>query len=384
MSDWTVHLIQIEKFGNHPNADSLDITQIYGQNVIFKRGTYKVGDLAVFLPPDTVMPMDPAHPLLRDNPHLKPGHRVDAVRLRGIFSNGFTVPASVLFTEEELKDIPLGTHVAERIGVTKYEDQGDQLGTSGENEKDPGYMPCYTDIDGWAKYRTKGIINEGDEVVLTEKIHGANGRFTFRDDRLWVGSRTSIKAQYVSTDGIERNTWWKVAKDLNLEEKFKRLLAGDYVVDDIQDGKVGRIKSRVDHEFTLLEDRDLSGTVLFGEVYGNVQDLKYGVTSGATFRVFDTYDQHLGRYNDWDVTVSIAKAMHLELVPELYRGPWKPELEDMRNGPSVLYPGHTREGYVVKPVKERFVQFDPDQRHCFTGRVIFKNVGEDYKLRKRK
>lgn len=377
MTDWTVHLIQIGKFGNHPNADSLDITQIYGQNVIFKRGTYKEGDLAVFLPPDTCMPMNPEHPLLKDNPHLKPGHRVDAVRLRGIFSNGFTVPARVLFTEDELKDIPLGTHVAERIGVAKYEDQGDKLSTSGDNEKDPGYMPTYTDIDGWAKYRDKGLIKEGDEVVLTEKIHGANARFCYRDGRLWVGSRTGVKAQYVRPDGTEGNLWWKVAKDMSLEGRFKWL-------NGISDPSVAWTKTFSTEEFPTLQGVDLSGTVLFGEVYGQVQDLKYGVNSGCSFRVFDTFNPTLGHYNDWNVTVAIVAAMGLDLVPVLYEGPWKPELEELRNGPSVLYPGHTREGFVIKPVKEEYVQFVPGTRHAFTGRVIFKYVGEDYKTRKRK
>lgn len=37
-----------------------------------------------------------------------------------------------------------------------------------------------------------------------------------------------------------------------------------------------------------------------------------------------------------------------------------------------------------QPVQERHVQFDPGNRHAFTGRVIFKFVGEDYKTRKKK
>lgn len=358
MSDWLVHLVQIGKFGKHPNADSLSITQIYGQNVIFRTGTYQEGDLAVFLPPDSVLPMDPEHPVVKDS-GLKPGHRVDAVRLRGIFSNGFTIPARVLFSEEELKNIPLGTHVAERIGVTKYEDEGDRLSTRGDNERDPGYMPYYTDIEGWPKHRY--VIPEGEEVVLTEKIHGANARFCFRDDRLWVGSRTGVKAQYIRPDGTEGNLWWNVAKNMDLENKFKALQL---------EPTVGNVPTW-----------DL---VLFGEVYGQVQDLKYGVNSGATFRLFDVYSPSLGRYVDWDVTVRVARIMGLELVPELYRGPWKSELEDLRNGPSVLYPGHTREGFVIKPAQERFAQYNPENRHAFTGRVIFKYVGEDYKTRKRK
>ena len=99
MSDWLVHLIRVGEFGKHPNADSLSITQVYGQNVIFKSGGFQTGELAVYIPPDTVLPTDPEHPLLKDNAYLKPGGRVDAVRLRGIFSNGFLVPANLLFTE---------------------------------------------------------------------------------------------------------------------------------------------------------------------------------------------------------------------------------------------------------------------------------------------
>lgn len=352
MSDWLVHLVEIGDFGKHPNADTLSITQIYGQNVIFRSGTYQKGDLAVFLPPDTVLPSDPEHPVVKDS-GLKPGHRIDAVRLRGIFSNGLTIPASVLFTPEELVAIPVGTHVADRIGVTKYEDQGDKLAIIGENEKDPGVMPVYTDIDGWAKYRNHGFISEGDEVVILEKIHGANGRFCYRDDRLWVGSRTCVKAQYVGEDGVERNLWWNVAKSLDIEGKFKALLSGDHGI-----------------------DVPLEGTVIYGEVYGQVQDLRYGVDKGATFRVFDSWNPTLKRYNDWPVTKAIAKAMGLDLVPELYRGPWETSLESLRNGPSVLYPGHTREGYVIKPVQEKW--------NPRTQRTIFKFVGEDYKTRKRK
>jgi len=359
MSDWLVHLIQVGPMGKHPNADSLSITQVYGQNIVCRTDSFKEGDLAVFIPPDSVMPADKDHVIYKDNPGLKLGQCIDAVRLRGIFSNGFMVPASVFFTEAELKDIPIGTHVAERIGITKYQDNGDLLSTRGDNERDPGYMPTYTDIEGWPKNRF--YIQEGEQVVLTEKIHGANARFCYRDDRLWVGSRTGIKAQGIRADGTETNMWWSVAKNINLADKFKQL----------------QLQPTVDGVPTW----DLA---LYGEVYGQVQDLKYGVSSGAQFRLFDVYSPSLGRYVDWDVVVRVAAIMGLDIVPELYRGPWKAELEGMRNGPSMLYPGHTREGFVIKPVIEQEVLYNPEKRSSFYGRTIFKMIGEDYKLRKRK
>jgi hypothetical protein len=64
------------------------------------------------------------------------------------------------------------------------------------------------------------------------------------------------------------------------------------------------------------------------------------------------------------------------MVPLLYRGPWNlDDLLPLANGKSMIA-NNTREGFVVKPVVERY-----DMHH---GRVAFKMVGEDYLLRKEK
>lgn len=380
MSDWLVHLVRIGKIRKHPNADALDMTEIYGQNIITKRDLYREGDLAVFLPPDSVLSLDPQNIIVKDS-GLAPGHCIEAKRLRGIFSNGMLIPADVCFTRSELGELRVGEFVADKLDITKYESPADKLQTQGENERDPGYLPTYTDIEGWPKFRNENIIKENDDVVLTEKIHGANARFAYRDGRLWVGSHHGIKKQNVFTtpEGkqIEKNLWWSVAKAINLEEKFVNLLNGNFDLGSIEDGNIGRVKKKlIAQTVNPLDGLDLSKTVLYGEVYGQVQDLKYGITSGAALRIFDSFDGTRGQYNDWRITVAIVTAMGLDLVPELYCGPWKQELEEMRNGKSVLYPGNIREGYVMKPLTERFDEY--------IGRVIFKHVGEDYKLRKRK
>ena len=48
-------------------------------------------------------------------------------------------------------------------------------------------LPHY-DIESARKWAPR-VLTEGEEVVLTEKIHGANGRFAWHHDRLWVASR---------------------------------------------------------------------------------------------------------------------------------------------------------------------------------------------------
>jgi ATP-dependent RNA circularization protein (DNA/RNA ligase family) len=78
------------------------------------------------------------------------------------------------------------------------------------------------------------------------------------------------------------------------------------------------------------------------------------------------------RYLDYDDFVALCDKLGLERVPELYRGPWSEDLKKLAEGQSTLA-DHIREGFVVKPVKER-------HEHC--GRVVFKMVGESYLLRK--
>jgi hypothetical protein len=59
----------------------------------------------------------------------------------------------------------------------------------------------------------------------------------------------------------------------------------------------------------------------------------------------------------------------------LHRGPWSAALCALAEGPTVIGEGaHVREGFVVRPVRERV-----DRR---AGRVVLKLHGEGYLLRK--
>jgi len=347
MSDWLVNLIKIEKVEHHPNADALDLIEVYGQTVVSKKGTYKPGDLAIFLPPDSILPQDPNNPIVMDS-GLKPGHVIEPKRLRGIFSNGMLIPASVCFTEEQLNTIPVDTHVAKMLGITKWESFGDSLEKNqklgGPNEKDLGYMPKYTDIEGLPKW--KQILEPGEEVVVTLKTHGSNARFCVRDNQLWVGSRNCIKKEYI-VDDQEKNVWWELAKKIGLESKLRHL------------------------NEVFGHDR----TVIYGELYGQVQGGFHYDTDGKTnkLRIFDTYNTLDNKYNDWDETVKIAEILGVEIVSVLYRGPWKEELDALRAGMDPLGKTHVREGFVVKPIKERY-----DYK---LGRVILKRINDDYKLK---
>lgn len=320
MSEFHVKVVRVGAIEKHPNADQLEVTNVWNYPVIIRTGDFQTGDLAVFYPIDAVLP---------DTEHwrtiLGSSRRVKAKKLRGIFSMGLL--------GKPPEDAREGDDVRELLGVEKYEAPL-ECTIGGENEKDPGVIPVYTDIEGFRRWPNLFLPEE--EVVLTEKIHGANARYAFVEDKLWVGSHTRFKKD------SDTNIWWMAARQYNLEEKL----------------------------------RELPGVAFYGEVFGQVQDLKYGITRGISLRIFDAMNLSERRYVNYDKCIDLCSKIGLDMVPELYRGPWNDSLVDFRNGKSTLAP-HTREGFVVKPVIESLAVFDG-----WHSRKILKFVGEDYHLRK--
>lgn len=354
MSEFHVNVVKLGPMVPHPNADTLNITKVFDYPVITKKGGFKEGDLVVYIPVDSIVPNTEEWyflcPLSEDRlPKYKIGevpekYRViEAKKLRGIFSQGMLAPLPM----QSIDILKEGDDVRAIMCITKYEPPIPSS-MNGECEAAPkGWVfPVYTDIEGIKRY--PNVLIPGEDVIITEKIHGCNSRFCHDGERLWVGSHTQIKKR------DEKNLWWQVAATNNLEEKLAK--APMYV--------------------------------FFGETYGQVQDLKYGVKSGSRFRVFDVYDVAAMKYVDYSDAFLLANKIGLEWVPTLAVGPWDPEkfnllsegrttVTETINNVSAIQPvDHIREGFVVRPIKERW----SDE----IGRVILKRVGEGYLLRKKK
>jgi len=325
MSTFKVEVVALPKFEKHPNADRLFITRIFDYPVIFNNmSDYKEGDLVTYIPIDAAVPMTPEWSFLGDSER---SHRIKAKKLRGVFSMGLLVRAP--------EGSKVGDNVAEQLGIIKYEPREPQY-MGGENEKDPGFIPCYTDIENYRRY--PHILQPGENVFLTEKLHGCNGRAVFsqKTQRFWLGSRTKIKKE------DPKNLWWKAAYKHDLPEK-------------------------------LAKHPDL---IYYFEVYGQVQDLKYGAGKNDLFiRCFDVFDINRGIYLNFDEASGFIYDAGLEPVPHLYTGLWKPELIELAEGKSTIA-DNVREGFVVRPKKERW----SDE----VGRVILKVIGQKYLLRKGK
>jgi RNA ligase (TIGR02306 family) len=325
-TEHNVNVVRLGDIHKHDNADSLGITEVDGRPCIVRLGEYQPGDLAVYVPIDSLCPVaDPRFAFLgeKHKQNAEGQVRLRAARLRGVFSMGLLVKPDA--------DMVEGDEVRERMGIGIWEPDV-RFGASPDSEVDPGFLPVY-DIESARKWAPL-VLEEGEEVVLTEKVHGANGRFAWHRDRLWCASRTRFPK-----DG-PGEMWWTVAHALGLDEVLARF----------------------------------PGLAVYGEVYGQVQDLKYGI-KGASLVVFDILDIAARRWFDVDEMHATAAEMGLPTVPVLYRGPWSPGLASLAEGPTVLGGGaHVREGWVLRPVKERH-----DHR---LGRVLLKRHGEGYLTRK--
>lgn len=343
MSEFTVPLVCIGKIDKHPNADTLSITEVEGCPVIFRTGDFQMSQYAIYVPIEAVVPTtNPAFSFLATK-EGQTTHRIKAKKLRGIFSMGLLVKLDVLPPGTPIKTGGEPNDFAEVLGIKKYvePERNMPLGAGNRERKQPdsSTAPVY-DVESFRKYKT--VFWDFEKVVATEKIHGCNARFVFRkaDDeeapRLFVGSRNFFNKE------TEDSIWWKIARKHDLAAK-------------------------------LAKFQDM---VLYGEIYGQVQDLKYGTTAEdpIRFAAFDVYDKKLGRYLNYDDFVFFCHQLEIPMAPVLYTGDFKNMPRDLCDGKSLLAPDQMREGFVVKPVVERW---DPR-----LGRVMAKLVGEEYLLRK--
>jgi len=304
--------VHLEK---HPNADSLSIVKVFGYTVCVRTSDWRDSMLGAYIPPDSIVPNTPMFSFLGEH------RRIKVKKLRGIVSMGLLMPAP--------EGAKVGDNVAEQMGVTHY-DPPVNASTGGNNCHPPeGFHPVY-DVDSWRRY--KHLFHEGEEIVATEKIHGANGRWVFINNEMFSGSHTGWKKY------DPKILWWSALAQNPWIEAFCKTHPG---------------------------------VTLYGEVYGQVQDLKYGTVPGSyKVRIFDIMT--LGNWWPYADVVKEAERSALELVPLVFRGPYNAvEMEKMSDGPSLI-PGanHLREGIVVKPMVERT---DPE-----IGRVQLKIVSNQY------
>jgi tRNA-binding EMAP/Myf-like protein len=364
MGEFFVQVVRLGALDRHPNADSLSVTKVHGDYpVVVKTGSFKEGDLAVYVPVDAVVPATEEWAWLRaSGAELRPSdRRIKAKRLRGVFSMGLLHPAP-----EGAKE---GDDVAEKMGITRFDDEADaprnapqkpttlwqrfvafiygllfpHTKQASDRFRPRGlkHLPGVYDIEPFRRYG-RDTFRDGEVVVVTEKLHGQNASYVSDGKRLFCKSRTRWR------DVEDDNSWANVARRYDLEWKLSK------------------------RPFVLL----------FGETYGNNADMAYGVDKtkegSDRFAAFDAYDTKKGQWLNHFEFENFCNELDIPMAPRLATIQWGPDsyeyLLPFAEGETTMRGAkHVREGFVVKAANER---------PAGLPRAILKLAGEGYHTRK--
>ena len=375
----------------HPNAEKLELAQVADYRCVVGKDLYKTGDLVAYIPEAAVIAEDQLQFFGYWNEEQgkgllagSKGDRVKAVKLRGEVSQGLVFPVNkiAMYLGQPDREFAVGDDVAGLLGIVKYEPPI-PVGMAGEVYNCGQAVTVDYDIENLKKY--PDVLQEGEEVIFTEKLHGtsfqigllpATPKF-FHEDHFKVSHPTYgegyffIASKGLGAQGLcfkdnesnKNNVYVRAARQFGLFEKLLK-----YRFEAIEAN--GALKYEIP-------------VILQGEVYGAVQDLTYGAKQGEIFfRAFDIcYGERMVREyadeKDFQIAIDV---MGIERCPILYKGPYSKEkiLELTHHTKSVVCPTQISEGGVVKPTKERKDSSIPTMR----GRVILKSINEDYLLRK--
>jgi RNA ligase (TIGR02306 family) len=354
-SSLIVEVSEIREIKEHPNADTLEICVIKGWESIVRKGSYKVGDLVVYIPVDSVLPVELADRFnVRNYLKGKKNDRVGCAKLRGVMSYGLVVD-----NEEGWE---ADADVKDHYGITKYEPP--IRISAGDAAPDDQLFDKFTDIENIRNF--PDVFEEGEMVVVSEKIDGTCDRVGWSIDEEslvcddmsveWKAGSHKIKRVKPSEEGMTKNTYW-----------YPHTIPG--------------VKNLLTH--ILESSKAKRVATLYGEVYGKVRgghkSMHYGKQNSLNFAAFGLKID--GVYVDWEVFSNLCKEFDVPMVPVIDVIPFNMDkIKELSKGKSILAKmngtDHIREGVVVCPIKERDI--------FSVGRVILKVINPDYLLMKNK
>lgn len=395
MSEFAVTVERIRAIEPIPDADKIELAVIGEYRSIVAKGAFKPGDLAVYIPEGSVLPewlIEKLNLVGKLSGGQK--NRVKAIKLRGCLSQGILYPVikekynfavegetvyengkfvSMRELRVDRKDKIEGLKVTAFLGIKKYDpmeamDANQRRRMHGECAYIPGKTVKY-DFENWKKY--PNIFADGDEVVITEKLHGTMCCFAYYPGLNHPELPDDV---FVYSKGLGASGQvfkWNEANAENLYLKAFKALARE---SSLAETVIERLAEAL---YDLGHAPPETPVFLFGEVFGRgVQDLGYGHDTPA-FRAFDVWvgDPQTGRFIDAVDKYTLFAAADIPAVPVLYQGPFSREALFLHTDGLTSFGGvNIREGVVVTSAREEWINR--------FGRKIAKNISGDYLTRK--
>lgn len=389
MADFQVNVVRVDAIEPMVGADRIELAVIGGYRSIVQKGAFKPGDLAVYLPEQAVLPDWLIVKLnLVGKLSGSKKDRIKAIKLKGYLSQGILYPtfyecefgfhtiegADAEASVEGVRVVNEGDDVAEFLGITKF----DPTERMSQEQRQKFYGNCVNiygntvnyDLENWKKHSR--AFEEGEEVVITEKLHGTMCCFAYWPDLDHPELPDDI---FVYSKGLGAGgnvfKWTAEGEAENVYLKAFRSFTNDKNLEPTIIGRVWETLADVWHY------EPGSPVFLFGEVYGaNVQDLNYGIDT-PQFRAFDVWigSPQEGGFMDAKDKFMLFRDSGVPHVPVLYEGPFHlPKMLELTDGKTTLGEGHIREGIVITSAVEEHVHR--------LGRKALKNVSGDYLTRK--
>ncbi len=224
-------------------ADQIERATVKGWELVVKKGEFKVGDRAVYIEIDSLVPDEPVFEFLRARKF-----RVRTIKLRGQISQGLAIPTSVL--PDNLHLAPVGTDVTEILGIKKYDPETPTEETNQGLPKKRYWTDKYLMRYAWyrklRKPKTKGwpswipktdeeriqnmttmvrrLYQDKTPLLLMEKLDGSSITCFVEKKRglfgsIWEFGVCSRKIRLTSKEG----RFWDAATKLDVKDKLIRL-----------------------------------------------------------------------------------------------------------------------------------------------------------------
>jgi len=371
---------QIAEVAPIEGADAIERVRVQDWWCVSKRGEFKAGDLCVYFEIDSLLPMTEQFAFLANRGTRKSeledgtiveGYRLKTIKLRGQLSQGLALPISsfgeALRKTETNPDklvwaklprpespgvikhtvVGVGDDVTSILGVHKYEKPMNAQLRGLARGNFPSFLRR-SDQERCQNLRPEiwDAYEANDKFQVTVKLDGSSMTAFYVTDqgteRFGTEARFGVCSRNLELKESEDNAFWKMARQIDLEEKLKKFcevekvdciaVQGELLAPNIQGNFEGvdRLRFFVYNMF----DGD-SGQFISPVTSKNICDSQLGLDYVPLVK--------------WDTGMVTLR----ELFPNATQDTIVQELLDYADGPSALG-GAYREGIVLKRTDGQF------------------------------
>jgi hypothetical protein len=342
-------LAHIEKIINIvpiEGADKIELATILGWQVVVRKEEFKVGDLAVYIEIDSVLPECKEFEFMRERKF-----RVRTIKLRKTLSQGILFPLSIL--PEKYRNKSIGFDCTEILGITKYLTQTEEMDRQirepegrlwkfikrnkatrwlsrynwfrnlfYKQQKNSVFPPWIVKTDEQRLQNIPNILQTGGTFSMTEKLDGTSfTAFLRRPNEFGICSRNQRRDKDVNS------VYYKVADRYKIKEILKYILP-----------------------------KTAKSIVLQGEILGpDIQGNKYNLETYKLFvfnLIIDNVPTPTKEIENILKNIQSSNLIQIpNVVPVIYETELKKtvdEMLDLATGKSVINPNIHREGIVCR------------------------------------